>query len=1234
METSLNDGVYDSRGNTVQNVPHQPLLMDTNEMYTNNVMQYQTTDPSNSVYDMKETMMKTTETELTQTTQQYYYSQTDQQNNQSGYADYVLQQQTETTYIQQQTISSEFPQEQFLQISNIQNEQVVSERPEEASMQYAEAPESSFGSQYEAEKTQDVASETAQVDSKPMPPEHDTVQEETMEANATLEETAMESNVPVVENVVEEACHQEQAVEPTEQGTEEPSTGESHQSAEPSEEKEEPLSVEPQTNCTEHAILEGSEEPALENGVGSNFCTKEKQEPEESQPDIKENIDLADKDVVAVENVTEEAVVQQEAQQFAEPVGVGEEVIDDPAAIETPGDPLQVQETTEQETEDVLQQEDSFSYMSEIREEANSRLSVTSSASTQGSRRSSRRPYQDIPLHVVGHNLTKPGENQLNGKPIPKPRLGVKVPYWNLSSQMLTKAEIEKEILERSKTKQDQASSVSFARSLTQRLFKKIADSDEPKGGAEDNVTKTDKGHNEKSTVDVASENTKIKNDSDLLAILEGDDSDMPVMTKKTTPSPQVDEASIKALEREIALQQLEELPLQKESRRAPKRSRATTSTPQTPSKMNAVSAPSNVLEAKSSSGKENSISPTKKSPLNTEVSPRKETVIDVEPQVRANMVLKTYSRKRKVDESADGNIKQEPKTPAVEDPQVKKEDVATPTQGVYVTKSSRVIKKKIIWDPDEVSSRSPKPSKAPETVPPVIPKSVTEKSAEKKPSPDKQTKKVVIVKKDKPDTKPATTDKKPATAEKKSVTHDKKPATTEKKNVVAEKKAVTKGSSPKVKPKKLMTELDRLLMDEGAVKMLYELKSNDEGTPSPPKKQKDFVSIEKAQKEIMKKASQIKNDLVVGGEGAKTLRKKEGPPSVTVSPVKAGPTLERKMSKDSVRSLVHTPPPSPFMHSHSSMLIRRRSSSSISSSDDLDSDAPRSNKRSRKSKRNTEEFKVMEKDPLALDDKNEIDSKSIHGRKLLAVKKINKQVSVELTYPDSKCLLTEEMLDELTTTVKKYSKDKDCSVLCITSTSKAFCLGLDYSSLVVSDDKERKNKAANLADKVRDFLLSLLHFPKVLVAGIQGECSGLAVIMLPLFDTVIANDNASFSAPYVKLGCVPEAGFLLEQWGLSGRRLAADLLYTGDKITADDACKRGLVSKLCWPEKYNETLKNVLAAIAKGSRQSLLSTKRQLQSHMVKQTEAALEKEIKTCADLWISTECQKNFAEVSCNG
>lgn len=139
-----------------------------------------------------------------------------------------------------------------------------------------------------------------------------------------------------------------------------------------------------------------------------------------------------------------------------------------------------------------------------------------------------------------------------------------------------------------------------------------------------------------------------------------------------------------------------------------------------------------------------------------------------------------------------------------------------------------------------------------------------------------------------------------------------------------------------------------------------------------------------------------------------------------------------------------------------------------------------------------------------------------------------------------------------------------------------------------------------------REFLISLLNFPKVLVACIQGDCVGLGVTMLPLFDIVIASDSATFTTPYSTLGCIGEAGFLLSYPNLLGHLLvskeiifqrndflffifviqASELLYTGQKITADEAFRRGLISKLCWPEKYKETMKTLVGSIAKASKQ------------------------------------------------
>lgn len=90
---------------------------------------------------------------------------------------------------------------------------------------------------------------------------------------------------------------------------------------------------------------------------------------------------------------------------------------------------------------------------------------------------------------------------------------------------------------------------------------------------------------------------------------------------------------------------------------------------------------------------------------------------------------------------------------------------------------------------------------------------------------------------------------------------------------------------------------------------MLYELNNTDEAAS---KRKKDFYSVDRAHKDIIKKANLLKNELeqTTTNDSQISLRKKEGfLPSMPVapSPTRSGPILERKMSKDSTKSSVST---------------------------------------------------------------------------------------------------------------------------------------------------------------------------------------------------------------------------------------------------------------------------------------------------------------------------------------
>lgn len=266
--------------------------------------------------------------------------------------------------------------------------------------------------------------------------------------------------------------------------------------------------------------------------------------------------------------------------------------------------------------------------------------------------------------------------------------------------------------------------------------------------------------------------------------------------------SQQADETTIKALEREIALQQLSELPHQVPKQRIYRGKQTRSSANSSGSVLKEKPLVQPPIKDKNKENSTASKSPAlKKDSIDLTV---KKQPIEIEPQVKVNMVLKTYSRKRKISEPQEPEKESPPMKKPVSDSAIKDtvEKMDTTSQSaqlfspVYMTKSSRVIKKKVIWDPDD-PARSPRPisSPLPTKVTAVVVKTVkadknsnTEKVIERKLTPSSSEKKVV-----------------------------EKPVTEKKVDKMSPKKSI----SPKVgsvtpKPKKIRSEIDKLLMDEG----------------------------------------------------------------------------------------------------------------------------------------------------------------------------------------------------------------------------------------------------------------------------------------------------------------------------------------------------------------------------------------------------------------------------------
>jgi len=156
----------------------------------------------------------------------------------------------------------------------------------------------------------------------------------------------------------------------------------------------------------------------------------------------------------------------------------------------------------------------------------------------------------------------------------------------------------------------------------------------------------------------------------------------------------------------------------------------------------------------------------------------------------------------------------------------------------------------------------------------------------------------------------------------------------------------------------------------------------------------------------------------------------------------------------------------------------------------------------------------------------------------------------------------------------EKAAKSEPCKVVLFHTPGPIFSAGLDYSALYNSL-RTSKMKPESITKKyakaVRALTDCLIQFPKILVAQVQGPAMGLGFMMLTFFDFVYASNQATFSAPYAKLGQSPEgcSSYMLPM--VAGRLKANEILIQGLVLRASEAMSANLVSQV-YPHNNNFT--------------------------------------------------------------
>ncbi|HAO46200.1 MAG TPA: enoyl-CoA hydratase-related protein [Ferruginibacter sp.] len=178
-----------------------------------------------------------------------------------------------------------------------------------------------------------------------------------------------------------------------------------------------------------------------------------------------------------------------------------------------------------------------------------------------------------------------------------------------------------------------------------------------------------------------------------------------------------------------------------------------------------------------------------------------------------------------------------------------------------------------------------------------------------------------------------------------------------------------------------------------------------------------------------------------------------------------------------------------------------------------------------------------------------------------------------------------------------------------ITGAGKAFCAGQDISELVGEHKVEIKQI---LSEHYNPIARRIRNLPKPVVAAVNGVAAGAGANIALCCDIVVAASSASFIQAFSKIGLIPDSGGTYTLPRLIGWQKASALMMTGDKATAADAERLGMIYKVFADEVFDEESKKIAATLAQMPTKGLAYTKHALNASFHSTWEEQLELEDK----------------------
>lgn len=173
----------------------------------------------------------------------------------------------------------------------------------------------------------------------------------------------------------------------------------------------------------------------------------------------------------------------------------------------------------------------------------------------------------------------------------------------------------------------------------------------------------------------------------------------------------------------------------------------------------------------------------------------------------------------------------------------------------------------------------------------------------------------------------------------------------------------------------------------------------------------------------------------------------------------------------------------------------------------------------------------------------------------------------------------------------QKLDDCKNSEVRCvyITGAGKSFSAGQDLAEVA---DPEGSGMQRILSEHYNPIVTRIRKLEKPVVAAVNGVAAGAGANIALCCDIVIASESAFFIQAFSKIGLIPDSGGTYILPRLIGWQKASALMMLGEKVSAADAEKMGMIYKIFPDETFADNAQNIAKYLAEMPTKGLAYTK------------------------------------------